>query len=376
VARSRCHFLLSFSQTDSVSVSGLGVFNFSDLYRLDWALLTGDMCFLCMSYPPSILLDCLLHPLVQVCCLAFTLCSTVPKFNIFDHTTYPFISTLIEQDLLFTVMSQFAPQWLLGSCRFTNWLHSNLELKVLKEVVRTFSAGMKYILPIAMKKSLVLESWEEFCDQAYCSWDSVDSCPSKQELDELKESTDPFYLLPIPFKLKGLAELYDSTPDKDIQSVLHAGLTELNSLLQNVPNMDRNNRSVDVELKDALEWCFNNSVLVKPTDKNLGTALVSTVWYEEKVSAFITNNKGYQIIDIDQACALAIQMVSRIHDLCFNNTTTTAFHGKLSWFLGSRLPPLCKEVDGTLLKDDWEMMTVSLPVFNGLPKIHKSPWGI
>jgi len=125
-------------------------------------------------------------------------------------------------------------------------------------------------------------------------------------LDELKELTDPFYLLPIPFKLKGLVEPYDGTPDKDIQSVLHVGLTELNSLLQNVPNMDRNNRSVDVELKDALEWCFNNSVLVKPTDKNLGTALVSTVWYEEKVTAFITNNKGYQIIDVDLAHTLVI----------------------------------------------------------------------
>ena len=156
--------MLSFSQTDSVSVSGLSVFDFSDSYGLDWTLLTGDMHFLCMSYPPSILLDHLLHPLVQVCCLAFALCSSVLKFNIFDHTTYPLISTLIEQDLLFMVMSQFAPQWLLGSHRFTNWLHSNLEFEVPKEVIGTFLAGMKSILPIAMKKSLVLESWNEFCD--------------------------------------------------------------------------------------------------------------------------------------------------------------------------------------------------------------------
>jgi len=159
-------------------VSGLGLFDFSDLYGLDWVLLTGDMHFLCLSYPTSILLDRLLCPLIQVCCLAFTLCSSVPKFNIFDHTTYPLISTLIEQDLL-SLMSWFAPQWLLGSCRFTNWLHSNLEQEVPKEVIRTFSAGMKFISPIAMKKSLVLESWEEFCDRAYRSWDSTDSHPSK-----------------------------------------------------------------------------------------------------------------------------------------------------------------------------------------------------
>jgi len=88
------------------------------------------------------------------------------------------------------------------------------------------------------------------------------------------------------------------------------------------------------------------------------------------------NNKGYQIIDVDLARTLIIRTISRILDLCFNNTTTAAFHGELSRFLGSRLPPPHKEVDGTLLEDDWETITVSLPVFNGLPKIHKSPWGI
>jgi hypothetical protein len=32
--------------------------------------------------------------------------------------------------------------------------------------------------------------------------------------------------------------------------------------------------------------------------------------------------------------------------------------------------------DSSVLEDDWEGIIVSLPMFNGLPKIHKSPWGI
>ena len=32
--------------------------------------------------------------------------------------------------------------------------------------------------------------------------------------------------------------------------------------------------------------------------------------------------------------------------------------------------------DETVLEDDWESVVLPLPVFNGLPKIHKSPWGI
>ena len=149
-----------------------------------------------------------------------------------------------------------------------------------------------------------------------------------------------------------------------------------------MPNLDRNCRSVDVELKDSLEWCFDNDVLIKPTDKNLGTALVSTVWYEQKVSSFLLSNKGYTLISEGEACTFTQRMVKRIHDLCYNNSTTCESNsGNLSWFLGSRLPPPHMEVDpcsgdSLVLEDDWETVILPLPVFNGLPKIHKTPWGI
>ena len=53
-------FNLTFPVTDSSAalVSGIGLYDFSELYGLDWALLTGLCRFLCMSFPPS----SLLHP--------------------------------------------------------------------------------------------------------------------------------------------------------------------------------------------------------------------------------------------------------------------------------------------------------------------------
>src|SRR5260370_36902059 len=89
----------------------------------------------------------------------------------------------------------------------------------------------------------------------------------------------PFFNMPIPFKLHGLVEPFKGSKDESIKRILQAGWRELNSLLSNVPNLDRNTRSVAVELKDALGWCFDNDILIKPTDKNLGTALVSMSWY-------------------------------------------------------------------------------------------------
>ena len=125
-----------------------------------------------------------------------------------------------------------------------------------------------------MKKSLVKVLWLEFCDQALKSW-----AGGYHEDDRESDSDeDPFFAIPIPFKLSSHVKPFEGRPDKDIVRVLQAGWRELNSLLSNVPNLDRNNRPVDVESKDAVEWYFDNDILVKPTDKNLGTALISTAW--------------------------------------------------------------------------------------------------
>ena len=306
--------------------------------------------------------------------------TATPKFNYFDYTTYPDLVVRVEQDLLFMVMSRFAPRWLLGSCRFTNRLHSNLDIEVPKIVVDTFSAGLKYLTPIAMKKSLVKESWTEFCDRALKSW--ARGYHENVHDTENDSDEDPFYTIPIPFKLKGHILPFEGKPDKSIVRILQAGWRELNSLLSNVPNLDRNNRSIVVESKDVLKWCFDKNVLVKPTDKNLSTALVSMAWYEEKVSTFVLSNRGYALISEEEACTLVQHTVKRICDLCYLNSTTHAFvAGNLSQFLGSRLPPPHVEVDPRtgdelVLEDDWEAFIATIPVFNGLPKIHKSPWGI
>src|SRR6266853_9600 len=162
------------------------------------------------------------------------------------------------------VTSRFAPEWLLSVRRFTNRLHSNLEVQMPKEVVDTFTAGLKYLSPIAMKKSLVKVSWNDFCERAFKSWAGG---YHDQELDREDEGEDSFYHIPIPFKLSGFVEPFDGHRDESIVRILQAGWTELNSLLSNVPNLDRNSRSFDVESKNALEWCYSNDVLIKPTDK-------------------------------------------------------------------------------------------------------------
>src|SRR5258706_5495417 len=327
-------------------VSVFGMFLFYEWTGMELSLSCGLCHFLCSTLLPISLLDSRLHPLIQICCLDFVLSTSTPKFNYFDYTTYLDLVIKVEQDLLFMVMSWFAPRWLLGSCRFTNQLHSNLDIEVPQMVVDTFLVGGKYLSPIVMKKSLVKESWTEFCDHTLKSW-----ARSYHDNDRENDSDDedPFYSIPIPFKLKGHVLPFEGKPDKSIMHILHAGWRELNSLLSNVPNLDRNDQSIEVELKEVLEWLFAENILMKATDKNLGTALVSMDWYESKVSSFLLSNKGYTFISEDEACTLIQHMVKRICALCYFNSTTWAFvKGNLSQFLGSRLLPPHVEVDSLL----------------------------
>ena len=112
--------LFGTDSASACSVSCFGPYEFSDLYCLDWVLLITDCRFLCLSFPPSCILNTHLCSLIQLSCLVYALSTASPKFNIFDHMTYPDLSVKLEQDFLFMVFSRFAPQWLLGSRRFTN----------------------------------------------------------------------------------------------------------------------------------------------------------------------------------------------------------------------------------------------------------------
>ena len=151
--------------------SGFGLYDFSEFYGLSWMFLFGPGHFLTHAYPPHILLNNRLVRFVSVCCFVYECTITVPKINIFDATTYPDIVTSIDYDLAFMVLSRFAPEWLLGSKRFTNHLHSNLNIEIPDNVSGSLSAGAKYISPISINKSLVMECWDDFHTRALRSWD-------------------------------------------------------------------------------------------------------------------------------------------------------------------------------------------------------------
>jgi hypothetical protein len=365
-----------------------GEYMFNDVYSLDLSEIRRYMSFLFSSVPPSVLLDCRLDSIVPVMCFIFITQCILPKINIFDANTYPNLIVRIDYDIAVQVMCRFAPSWLLGSCRFTSRLHTNLEIDLPKEVVENLSAGLKFINPIEMKKGLVIDAWDNLCKRATSQWDQAYGNMIKDHLAELEEgrSNDPFYGIPIPFEVAKVGKdkkrrMREPQPDDDkLETILQAGWTELGNLLKNVPYLDKNDRSVKIELKDTLEWCTQHCVLVKPTDKNLGTALVTQEWYTEKVDNFLLNTKGYKVVSRAEAVSHIQDTVMEIRNISENNATTKTFQEDMSSFLGARLPPVKWQKDSGgnwyFPVDKWDELVVTLPIFNGLPKIHKTPWGI
>ena len=148
-----------------------------------------------------------------MCVFLYECSIAVPKMDIFDSNTYPDLVTMIDNDIALSILSRFAPEWLLGSKRFTNQLHSNLKFSILEEIIGSLSAGAKYIHPISFKKSLVRDAWDDFHVQASRSWDRTLSqvydawgqpefvleheMPVAIIEEKYDIDTDPFYKVPI-----------------------------------------------------------------------------------------------------------------------------------------------------------------------------------
>jgi len=365
--------------------------------------------FLLSFLPFSVLCDIKLRTSIQICSYLFQV-HVLPshqKINIFNYTTYPQIVTYMPREIAYFFLNFSAPDWLLGSLVYTRALHSNTGISIPEEVVEPLSVGLRYLWPIGFSTEKVRSSWEKLALKASSQWvfqtdkqssrkhdyddstlfeiinrDPFAPMSERPTLDEAakiakQESapSDEFFKLPVPFIAK------EKPSGREVPWIAEAfdlGWQEIDRVLQSSPTVNRDGRPRAIDLTQALRWLKSNKILVKPTDKNLGTALVSLDWYDDAICNFIRNNKGYLIIDHAQAKLRLIRQVRRVIDVA--NTDIAGDFPGLRSYLTSRLTGLMmtdetgwrvKEPEGWI--DD---LTLTIPLFNGMPKIHKNPWAI
>jgi hypothetical protein len=367
--------------------------------------------FLLLFYPLVLITNLGLHDSIQLCSFLYQV-HVLPshwKINIFDYTTYPLIATYMPCEISLIMLSFSAPEWLLGSQVYTWTIHTNMSISIPQEVIDPLAAGLKYIWPIRLSSKKVRLSWEQLKLKAMSQWTFcttlmpsykydydisglfeiinhnpqllLDERPSVEEAKKIytleRMSSDEFFRLPVPFVEKLVPREVPEVPW--IAEAFDLGWGENDCVLSSMPTVNKDGHPRVINLNEAQHWLESNKILVKPTDKNLGTALVTLDWYDDAICSFIRNNRGYQIIDHALAQVHLIRQVRQIIGVA--NTDIAQDLPRLRSYLVSRLPGLRRdEGTGWRVEEpnaDWiSDLTIMIPLFNRSPKIHKTPWAI
>ena len=147
-----------------------------------------------------------------------------------------------------------------------------------------------------------------------------------------------------------------STTPKWVEDMLDRGRMELVRQLRAIPDSAEGSTvypNYQSELKIHRNWRNQNNLLVLQSDKNLGTTIVSSKWYNEKLDALVLNNRHFPVItDYHSNFISVIDEIRR----CENK----------------HLPSEVKD----FIHASCNVKEIKLAHFHGLPKIHKNPWAL
>lgn len=116
-------------------------------------------------------------------------------------------------------------------------------------------------------------------------------------------------------------------------------------------------------LDRLVEECRLKGYLILQTDKNLGSAVVKADWYIRMCYEYLRKDRVVKLTTREVACANVKWLAAKLTDVLDTHKGTLEGNPQLSEFLRSTVP--------LAEKDD-----PYLPVFKGLPKVHKTPWAI
>ena len=219
-------------------------------------------------------------------------------------------------------------------------------MPIPEKIDNFLSLGHRFLLPPVFNVSLPLESFSSLSTRI--TWKVFFA--QKQNPSSFLDR-NPQYRIPKPETLA-----VPSTTPRWVEDMLDRGRTELINQLRAIPDSAEGSTvypNYQSELKILRNWRNQNNLLVLQSDKNLGTTIVSSKWYNEKLDALILNNRDF--------------------------TEITDYHGKFIPVFdeirrceNKHLPSEVKD----FILASCNVQEIKLPRFHGLPKIHKNPWAL
>ena len=145
-----------------------------------------------------------------------------------------------------------------------------------------------------------------------------------------------------------------------VSALLEKGRLELARQIEAIPSTVVNTPvtpSYKRELTALRDWRKTNNLLVLQSDKNLGTTVVSSEWYSEKLDNLVLNNPDFTPISEEIYLGMIGQARREIESYEHDG--------------------FYQEIKDYILADlTLDKARSNVPKFHGLPKVHKKPWAL
>jgi hypothetical protein len=293
--------------------------------------------------------------------LAVVLTSNI---NFFDYKTYPECILYLDFELAIKCLVLLAPSNLLGKLRFAKEVHMQAGTEVSDQVNLSLSCGFRFLQPPEYNMNVIEKAWTDSLGNIARSINESWAIANNTFVMVRNREVNRYGLhIPIPPYTKGSVDV--DFDDNRFSEAFMEGRSVLLKSAREAPPYEQPIRMHRMPVEAALSELASKRLLVKQTDKNLGTCVVDADWYENKVQDFLEGNKRmFAAISPEYAREASLRTREYIIMLKDRHVCkgTPGLYGFLTHKCGE------EDADGNL--------NVEVPLFYGLLKIHKKVWAI
>jgi hypothetical protein len=246
-------------------------------------------------------------------------------------------------------------------------IHKLDGVKLPLDIEYTLSVNLKYLFPVEYSQKVAEDWFEELCRKARIRthfWQQGDN----------REEDAPNWTKSIPYLSTG----WDTGIDDDwFADGVSAGRKALRHALHErpIPQTDVRDDAlfrVTVPPKNLREWMLEAQLLAFITDKNLGIVVVTRSWYEKQIQAFLDmpcpSDNTRPLFEVEGRGKEAFDEFHRSCRYWLEAILLRTYEGG----------PIQPFLQSKRVQSFWRTAysNTKIPIFHGIPKIHKNPWKI
>ena len=247
----------------------------------------------------------------------------------------------------------------LEAVRFRAGIHLGPDVYVPDHICIQISAGLKYMPRIARDPRLVLSAYDDFCDRLRwkITWMKKSAKKQAQVLISNEDTTapyDPDYRITKDRVTCDLVENY-------IESGLDAGREYCQKFIDNSePGRSQTKPKPElVRVNEISDFLRERDYIVLPTDKNLGSSVVTRQWFIDMTNKLLSDPKAYMKISLAEVTLILEKTITKVGVMA-DLAETGLKHPQLAEFLRQ-------------FANTDTFTSTNLPTFYGIAKIHKTP---